>query len=71
MDEVVTASDVDTLVLVFVGWLAFGGLVLAAAHLLLRGEHGPLERRGLGVTDDEDVYQSTGSDVVWLLIHWG
>ena len=41
VDEVVTASDVDTLVLVFVGWLAFGGLVLAAAHLLLREvEHG-------------------------------
>ena len=38
VDEVVTASDIDTLVLVFVGWFAFGGLVLAAIHFLLRNE---------------------------------
>ena len=36
VDEVVTASDIDTFVLVFVGWFAFGGLVLAAIHFLLR-----------------------------------
>ena len=38
MDEVVTASDIDTFVLVFVGWFALGGLVLAAVHYLLRRE---------------------------------
>ena len=34
----VTASDIDTFVFVFVGWFALGGLVLAAIHYLLRGE---------------------------------
>ena len=38
VDEAVTASDIDTFVLVFVGWFAFGGLVLAAIHFLLRRE---------------------------------
>ena len=38
VDEVVTASDIDTFVLVFVGWFALGGLVLAAVHYLLRRE---------------------------------
>ena len=43
VDEVVTASDIDTFVLVFVGWFAFGGLVLAAVHFLLRNDISSIE----------------------------
>ena len=43
VDEAVTASDIDTFVLVFVGWFAFGGLVLAAVHFLLRNDISSIE----------------------------
>lgn len=53
VDNAVTASDVDTLVFVVIGWFVFGGVILVAAHFLFRaGSNAETPVPAVAVADD-------------------